>query len=84
LVVEVFYPFHKDKLEESKNREIVSKIMSEVFGKDLCFECILSKDRKKPLVIDNNTPVEKINDQLAVEEASEKKDMYDVAKDIFG
>ena len=84
LVVEVFYPFHKDKLEEPKNREIVAKIMSEVFGKNLCFECVLSKDRKKPLVIDNNTPVEKINDQLAVEEASEKKDIYDVAKDIFG
>jgi DNA polymerase-3 subunit gamma/tau len=84
LVLEVFYPFHKDKLEETKNREIVSKIMSEVFGHNLCFECILSKDRKKPLVIDNNTPVEKINDQLAVEEASEKKHIYDVAKDIFG
>ena len=84
LIVEVFYPFHKDKLEEPKNREIVAKIMSEVFGQNLCFECILSKDRKKPLVIDNNTPVEKINDQLAVEEASEKKDIYDVAKDIFG
>ena len=82
LVVEVFYPFHKDKLEESKNKEIVEMCLTKVIGKKMSVCCILAKDRKKPLIIQNDTPVEKVNDQLAVEKKAD--DIYNAAKDIFG
>jgi len=81
LVLEVFYPFHKDRLEEAKNRKIVEKGLTHVFGVDLAFECVLGKSKREPLVIKNDTPVENISEQLAEEG---KKDLYDVAKEIFG
>lgn len=75
VVLEVFYPFHKEKLEETKNRELMEQCISRVVGKKLCVECCLSIDRKKPVEIKNDTPMEQ---NVA------PKDIYDVAKDIFG
>jgi DNA polymerase-3 subunit gamma/tau len=83
LVVEVFYPFHKERLEELKNRQIVEKCLTEIFGEDMIFECRLGKDKKPPLVIENNTPMESVSPDLAKEEGKEA-DIYDVAKEIFG
>lgn len=82
LILEVFYPFHKDRLEEMKNREIVEKGFFKVLGVELIFECVLAKSKKRPLVIQNDTPVEKVSESLV--EKDDKKDLYDVAKDIFG
>ncbi|MGI5840625.1 MAG: DNA polymerase III subunit gamma/tau [Patescibacteria group bacterium] len=84
LVVEVFYPFHKEKLEEVKNRKIVETGLKKVFGVDLQLECVLSKTRKKALVIDNNTPIEEISGEAEVKNENDGKDIYDVAKEIFG
>jgi DNA polymerase III gamma/tau subunit len=81
IILEVFYPFHKDRLEEAKNRKVVEEVLCKVLGMDLGFECTLAKTRKQPLVISNDTPEEKINDQLV---ENNKKDLYDVAKEIFG
>jgi len=86
LLLEVFYPFHKDRLEESKNRKIVEEGISKVFGVNLGFECILAKNKKKPLVIKNDTPMEHVSNQL-MENKNDKTgggDIYDVAKEIFG
>ena len=82
LIVEVFYPFHKDRLEEARNRKIVEEGLTRILKINLAFQCILSKDKKTPLVIRNDTPMEKVSEQLASEEV--KSDIYDVAKEIFG
>jgi len=85
LTLEVFYPFHKERLEEIKNRKIVEDGLTKVFGKDLCFDCVLGNSKKEPLVIKNDTPVENISDELAPPQNDDKnKDIYDVAKEIFG
>lgn len=88
LTLEVFYPFHKERLEEIKNRKIVEEGLTKVFGKDLCFDCVLGNSKKEPLVIKNDTPVENISNELMEQkssnENSDKKDIYDVAKEIFG
>ncbi len=86
LLLEVFYPFHKDRLEEQKNRKIVEEGISKVFGVSLGFECILAKNKNKPLVIKNDTPIEHVNDQLVENkgDGSGGGDIYDVAKEIFG
>lgn len=88
LTLEVFYPFHKERLEEIKNRKIVEDGLIKVFGKDLCFDCVLGNSKKEPLVIKNDTPVENISEELSgqksADENSGKKDIYDVAKEIFG
>ena len=86
LVLEVFYPFHKDRLEEPRNRKIVEEGLLKTLGVELAFECILGKNKKEPLVIQNNTPVESVSEHLVPENGKEEKkaDLYDVAKDIFG
>lgn len=85
LVLEVFYPFHKDRLEEARNRKIVENGLLKVLGVELAFECILGKSKKEPLVIHNDTPIESVSEKLADEGKKEdKNDLYDVAKDIFG
>ena len=87
LVLEVFYPFHKDRLEESRNRKIVEDGVTKVFGINLSFECVLAKNKKEPLIIGNDTPMENVSDKLS-ENKNENKagngDIYDVAKEIFG
>lgn len=83
LTLEVFYPFHKDRLEEPKNKKIVEEGLFRVLGVELMFDCVLGKSRKAPLIIKNDTPVENVSEQL-VEKEDNKEDLYDVAKDIFG
>ncbi len=83
LLLEVFYPFHKDRLEEAKNRKIVEDCMVKIFGVNLCFKCVLGKSKKEPLIIKNDTPVENISDSL-MDKKTDKGDIYEVAKEIFG
>lgn len=47
LVLEVFYRFHKDQLELSRNRTIIEKVVAEVFGSPRKVKCVLSKKPKK-------------------------------------
>lgn len=84
VVLEVFYPFHKDKLEEPKNREIVERGLNSVFGIEMSFECVLSKGKEKALIIKNDTPVEEVSEKLTTEKTPESGDIYEVAKQIFG
>lgn len=77
LIIEVFYKFHKEKLEEAKNRKIVEIGLDKVFGGLVNFECVLSEGgskREMPLNIPKN------EEKVATTEA----EIYDVAKDIFG
>ena len=77
LIIEVFYKFHKEKLEEAKNRKIVEIGLDKVFGGLLNFDCVLSDGSTKramPLNI-----VKNIEEKVVTE-----AEIYDVAKDIFG
>lgn len=47
LVIEVFYEFHKDRLEEEKSRRIVEEVVREVFGSPLFLKCILGEKQVK-------------------------------------
>lgn len=76
VIFEVFYPFHKERLEEQKNKKIVEKGLETVFGQALNFACVLSKRRGRPVVIKN----EKTEQKTPVSD----DELYDVAKEIFG
>lgn len=82
LLIEVFYKFHKEKLEEDKNRKIVEMGFQKVFGGLVRFDCVLAEaDSKKtmPMVI-LNKGVEDGRDRPVPSES----EIYDVAKNIFG
>ena len=45
LTLEVFYKFHKEKLEEKKNREILEKVVSGIIGKEIKVKFILAEKK---------------------------------------
>jgi DNA polymerase-3 subunit gamma/tau len=49
LVLEVYYAFHKERLESNKNREIVEKVVYTVYGHPMRVKCILSKEKPQNL-----------------------------------
>ena len=48
LTLEVFYKFHKERLEQSRNRNILEKVVSEVLGAPTKIRCILGKKTSEP------------------------------------
>jgi hypothetical protein len=80
VTLEVYYPFHKDKLEEQKNRKIVETGLSQVLGTDVILEYVLGESKQETVVIKNDTPEEVVGETPE----SVSGDIYDVAKEIFG
>lgn len=39
----VYYKFHKDKLEEARNKKIMEEAMQRVFEKEIRYECVLAE-----------------------------------------
>lgn len=65
LTLEVFYKFHKERLEEQKNREIVLIGLEKVLGKGIEFRCVLTENKITPIkaqedLSDNKQTVEEI------------------------
>jgi len=46
LTLEVFYKFHKERLEEAKNRKIVNTGLVEILGEEIEFKCLLAEGKK--------------------------------------
>ena len=82
LIIDVFYKFHKEKLEEAKNRKIVEIGLDKIFGEGLEFECVLA-DGKKKKETGNEKPTTAGRLETREKSVSEAE-IYDVAKDIFG
>jgi DNA polymerase-3 subunit gamma/tau len=82
LLIEVFYKFHKEKLEEEKNRKIVEMGLLKVFGGAVRFDCVLAEaDSKRTMPMVNvNKEVKDSRDRPVASES----EIYDVAKNIFG
>ncbi len=49
IVVEVFYPFHKERLESARTRRLIEGLSETVFGVGLNFKCKLSTEKPKRL-----------------------------------
>lgn len=62
LTLEVFYKFHKEQLELSKNRNLVEKVVAEVLGLPVRLKCVLGRKPTKP-----KNPVDVFNGELMVE-----------------
>ncbi|MEK7595779.1 MAG: DNA polymerase III subunit gamma/tau [Patescibacteria group bacterium] len=53
LILEVFYAFHKERLESPKSREIIEKVLQEKFGTPLKVKCVL-KSKEGASLTDKN------------------------------
>ncbi|RJR28053.1 DNA polymerase III subunit gamma/tau [candidate division WWE3 bacterium] len=49
LVLEVFYAFHKERLESPKNRKMVEDVIRDIVSADINIKCILSNEKPKKL-----------------------------------
>ncbi|MBU0535273.1 MAG: DNA polymerase III subunit gamma/tau [Patescibacteria group bacterium] len=49
LILEVFYPFHKERLESMRTRKILEDLSKSVFGICLGAKCVISADKPKKL-----------------------------------
>ncbi len=82
LVVEVFYDFHRQKLEEPKNRKIVEAGLKAVFGGEMAVEFETVKKEKGKESVALRVDVLPVVSQKT--EADVDRDIYEVAKNIFG
>lgn len=73
LTLEVFYRFHKDKLEEPKIIAILDSFAKEVYGQVIRFKFILAqKETKLPKVVEKSNVLE-----------IEEKELAQIAQEIF-
>jgi len=88
LVLEVFYQFHKDQLEQERNRRIVEEALAKLFRCSLRLECQLGS-RPTPTPPPSSPPVaakEVVTSKIADNQTAGNSDddLYQIAKEIFG
>lgn len=49
----VYYKFHKDKLEEERNKKIMIDAMQKIFEKEIKYECVLAEVPKNTELTDS-------------------------------
>lgn len=86
VTLEVYYPFHKDRLEEQKNRKLVEDSLSQIVGAPVVLECVLGESGSKisEVIIQETSPVadEAVRQDMPKEKSGD--DIYNMAKEIFG
>ena len=68
----VFYKFHKERLEDARNRKILEDVAGELFGNPIRINCLLT-----------DPPKQIITESLSLTE-NKDNDIVEVAKTIFG
>lgn len=82
LIIEVFYQFHKDRLEEEKCRRIIEESIIEIFQKPLFVKCVLGEKRKKSAVEEEIEAIKAAAPQPADNEVFDQ-DIIAMAEEIF-
>ncbi|MEJ2348047.1 MAG: DNA polymerase III subunit gamma/tau [Patescibacteria group bacterium] len=77
LTLNVFYRFHKEKLEEMHHRRVLEQVLAEIFGSPIRVTCVLAEPPAKEIV--KEEPKEEV---VLTDNADE--DIIKVAKEIFG
>lgn len=81
LVLEVFYPFHKDRIEEPKNRLIFEHCLSQVMGCGLRVRLEIGNRPERVVQVQAPVMTEAPVVQMAAPTA--KDELYEVAREIF-
>jgi len=74
LTLQFFYPFHREKIEEARNRKIVEEAATEVLGRKTRVRCVLSSKPKAK----TQTAETSVSAEISEEE------MKKIAEEIFG
>jgi len=74
LTLEVFYKFHKDRLETEKCRSVVEEVVSQTLGSQIRLKCVLGE---KPTLPQNPNKSKNLNN-------GQNSDIITLASEIFG
>lgn len=74
LTLQFFYPFHKEKIEEARNRKIVEEAVAEALGRKVRIRCVLSDTPKSKTRATATVVSSEISDE----------EMKKIAEEIFG
>jgi len=70
LVLEVFYPFHKERLESARTRKLLETLSETIYGVALSVKCVISNTKpKKSDLTDMNITVPANVDNKSILEA---------------
>jgi DNA polymerase-3 subunit gamma/tau len=69
VTLKFFYKFHKDMVDQPKNREMVEKQLAELFGRDMRVKTVLGERTAKKVRADEVKNVEPVNDEDLVQKA---------------
>lgn len=78
LTLEVFYPFHKERLETEKCRAVVEEVASQILGCPVKLRCVLGEKKATQF------PQESSSKKPEVGELSSDEDIVQAAEEIFG
>lgn len=83
LTLGVYYRFHKERLEENKNRKIFEGVVKAVLGKPIRLNCILTDPPSRKIIPEEAPLVNQEKTSLVLTEGKDK-DIIRVAEEIFG
>ena len=83
LVLEVFYKFHKERLENGKCPKVMEKVLKELFGEQFKVKCVLGERSKKPRPVTGRSLDEKAGKGNNVINESATSDIIKNAEEIF-
>ncbi|MBU1110892.1 DNA polymerase III subunit gamma/tau [Patescibacteria group bacterium] len=81
------YKFHKERVEESKNRQLVEKVCSEVIGENVRLTCYLHQQVNQPRPSSSNAGYSQSGGQVDVSQVSDslsEDELIKIAQDILG
>jgi DNA polymerase III subunit gamma/tau len=64
LTLEVFYKFHKERLDTEKSRSIVEEVASQLLGKPVKLKCILGEKKKSPSIEEQDNDIMEIASEI--------------------
>lgn len=77
----VFYPFHKERLEETRNREVIETVLTQILGRETRIEFDLGE---KPAIAPASLDRSKEDEARPESLVKDDEDLAKVAEEIFG
>lgn len=71
------FDFHKERIRELRNKQVVEQVLDEVFGEKLSISCVLKPD----LVVKSREQIQNVEE---VKKDSGEKELIDRALNVFG
>lgn len=84
LLLGVSYAFHKKKIEEGVNRQIIEKVVKQLLGRPVRVKCFLQANQSLPKNKKSHSRDQSEVVMQIPESKSKNRDLIDLAREVFG